>query len=100
MRRDVLQQFLDFDMYFYRTYKNGEIISRMTNDISAARNAVSGNVVMLARNLIMCIGNIIMLFLISFKLTCAVVVTIPIFGIFTVIYSRLSKKFEKIGQQY
>lgn len=39
-------------MTFYRRYRGGEIISRMTNDLSSAKAAVSGNMIVLAKNLI------------------------------------------------
>lgn len=33
MREDVLKSFLSFDLSFFNAYRNGEIISRMTNDL-------------------------------------------------------------------
>jgi subfamily B ATP-binding cassette protein MsbA len=98
MRHDVLQQFLEFDMTFYRKYRGGEIISRMTNDLASAKAAVSGNIIVFARNLIVSISTIIVLFILSFKLTFAVLSSMPIFTVSTMVYSRLAKKFEKIGQ--
>lgn len=93
MRRDVLKQFLQFDMHFFRKYRNGEIISRMTNDLNSAKAAVSGNIIMFARNLIVSISTISMLFMLSYKLTLAVVAVMPFFTISTIFYSRLSKKY-------
>ena len=98
MRHDVLAQFLEFDMAFFRKYRGGEIISRMTNDLASAKAAVSGNIIMFARNVIVSISTIIVLFVLSFKLTLAVLVSIPFYAVATSCYSRLSKKFEKISQ--
>ena len=86
-------------MHFFRKYRNGEIISRMTNDLQSAKAAVSGNIILFARNLIMTVCNIVMLLMLSYKLTMAVVGIMPFFTITTMFYTRLSKKFEKIGQQ-
>jgi ABC-type bacteriocin/lantibiotic exporter with double-glycine peptidase domain len=69
----------------------------MTNDLQSAKAAVSGNIIMFARNSIMVFINIIVLFILSWKLTFAVLVTMPFFTFATMIYTRLAKKFEKIG---
>lgn len=100
MREDVLKQFLSFDMNFFNKYRNGEIISRMTNDLQSAKSAVSGNIILLARNTITVLVNIVVLFMLSWKLTLAILSTMPVFSIITMLYSRLAKKFEKIGQDY
>lgn len=78
-------------MTFYRKYRGGEIISRMTNDLSSAKAAVSGNMIVVIRNSIVIIANIISLFILSYKLALAILVTLPLFTILTMFYSRLSK---------
>lgn len=100
MREDVLKQFLSFDLYFFHKYRNGEIISRMTNDLASAKAAVSSNVVLLARNSITLSITLSILFALSWRLAAALIATMPLFALCTTVYSRLSKKFEKIGQEY
>ena len=95
MREDVLKRFLSFDISFFNSYRNGEIISRMTNDLASAKSAVSGNFVVVARNIIMVFVDIGMLFSMSWKLTFAILSTMPVFTLISMFYSRLSKQFEK-----
>lgn len=87
-------------MTFYRKYRTGEIISRMSNDLASAKAAVSGNIIMFARNVILTLSTIFVLFFLSFRLTIAVLAPIPIFAMSTVFYSKLAKKMEKIGQSF
>ncbi|KAM3137480.1 hypothetical protein pb186bvf_010453 [Paramecium bursaria] len=99
MREDVLKRFLSFDISFFNSYRNGEIISRMTNDLASAKSAVSGNFVVVARNIIMVFVDIGMLFSMSWKLTLAILSTMPVFTLISMFYSRLSKQFEKQTQE-
>jgi ABC-type multidrug transport system fused ATPase/permease subunit len=69
----------------------------MTNDLESAKGAVSSNIINFARSLIMTVSTISMLFLLSYKLTIAVLSVMPFFTISTMFYTRFSKKYEKIG---
>ncbi|CAD8175805.1 unnamed protein product [Paramecium pentaurelia] len=100
MREDVLKSFLTFDLTFFNTYRNGEIISRMTNDLQSAKSAVSGNIILLIRNCCLTIFNIIILFALSWKVTLAILAPMPLYTVLTTIHTRLAKKFEKLGQEY
>ncbi|CAD8082149.1 unnamed protein product [Paramecium sonneborni] len=100
MREDVLKSFLSFDLTFFNTYRNGEIISRMTNDLQSAKSAVSGNIILLIRNCCLTIFNIIVLFALSWKVTLAILAPMPLYTVLTTIHTRLGKRFEKLGQEY
>ena len=98
MREDVLKRFLSFDLNFFNSYRNGEIISRMTNDLATAKNAVSGNVILLIRNSVMVVVNVCCLFSMSWKLTSALLLTLPFFILISIIHSKLTKKYGKISK--
>ncbi|CAD8126604.1 unnamed protein product [Paramecium sonneborni] len=100
MREDVLKSFLSFDLTFFHTYRNGEIISRMTNDLQSAKSAVSGNIILLIRNCCLTIFNIIILFALSWKVTLAILAPMPIYTVVGTIHTKLAKKFEKLGSEY
>lgn len=84
MREDVLKRFLSFDLNFFNSYRNGEIISRMTNDLASAKSAVSGNVLLFIRNSVMAVVNVCCLFSMSWKLTLAILTTIPFFMLISI----------------
>jgi ABC-type bacteriocin/lantibiotic exporter with double-glycine peptidase domain len=67
----------------------------MTSDLYAAKSAVSGNIINFFRNIIVCLSNIIVLLMLSWKLTFFVLATIPPFLLITAVYSRLLKLHEK-----
>ena len=100
MREDVLKSFLSFDLTFFNTYRNGEIISRMTNDLQSAKSAVSGNIILLIRNCCLTVFNIIILFYLNWKITLALLAPMPLYTIITTVHTRLAKKFEKLGTEY
>jgi subfamily B ATP-binding cassette protein MsbA len=97
MREDVLKSFLTFDLTFFNTFRNGEIISRMTNDLQSAKSAVSGNIILLIRNCCLTVFNIVILFALSWKVTLAIIAPMPLYTIITTVHTKLGKKFEKLG---
>lgn len=72
-------------------YKTGELISRLSNDINQAKSAISNNLTYLIRNIVNIIGSIVLLFMMSWKLTLIVLTIVPIYAVVTLQYTRKAK---------
>lgn len=81
------------DIYFFETYKTGEINSRLGSDITQAKSAVSNNVTFLLRNILTIMGNIVVLMAMSWKLTLLVLVIVPAYGLVTMIHNRKTEQY-------
>ena len=88
MKTDIYSKFIKHDVYFFEKYKSGELVSRLGNDINQAKSAVSNNLSFLIRNFVTIIANIIILFVMSWKLTLSVMTIIPFYMAVTIYYNR------------
>lgn len=88
MKLEIFAKFIKNDLYFFEQYKSGEFVSRLGSDINQAKSAVSNNLTYLLRNLFTCIGNIIFLFVMSWKLSLSIMTILPLYVAVTVYYSK------------
>jgi ABC-type multidrug transport system fused ATPase/permease subunit len=95
MRNDFYRRFMSNDLYFFEQYKSGELVSRLSSDVNQAKSAVSNNLTYLIRSVVIICSNIIILFTISWKLTCLVMMLVPIYSVITLQYSKRNKVLVK-----
>ncbi|KAL4482502.1 hypothetical protein ABPG72_001478 [Tetrahymena utriculariae] len=95
LKKDIFHKFVSYDVAFFEKNKTGDLMSRLGRDVSTARAAVSFNSTMLLRNFLLCISNIIMLFVLSWKVTLSIIPIIPSYYLVTKYYSYKSKQIEK-----
>lgn len=100
LRNECFEKFINYDIEFFDKRKTGELLSRLGSDISTLRMAVGANISTFCRNIILCGGCFVVMFILSWKLSLIVMFLVPIFMIFTTIFSRysqtLSKRFQNI----
>ncbi len=91
MKIDIYSKFIKNDMYFFEQYKSGEFVSRLGTDINQAKSAISNNLTFLIRNFLTIISNIVILFVMSWKLTLAMMAILPFYIAVTIYYNRVYK---------
>ena len=95
MKTDIFSTFIKNDVNFFEIYKSGELISRLNNDINQAKSAISNNLTFLIRNIVNIIGTLIVLFVMSWRLTFIVLTIVPIYAFVTLQYTQKAKKLVK-----
>ncbi len=78
IRRAVFDHLMNMDVVFFDTNRTGELISRITSDVSIVRGALDSSLPVVLRSGVMLAGAVIMMFVTSFYLAAAVVIIIPI----------------------
>ena len=63
---------------FFESRKTGEITSRLTSDVAVVQSTVSQSVAQVAGQTLTLIGGVVLLFVISAKLSAAVLVVLPV----------------------
>lgn len=91
LKRDIFAAFVGYDIAFFEKNKTGDLMSRLGRDVATAKAAVSFNSTMLLRNLLLCLSNVVMLFVLSWKVTLAIIPIIPAYYVVTKVYSFKSK---------
>lgn len=78
IRRAVFSRILTLSPSFYEGTRTGEIISRLTNDVTLVQTVIGWGFSMFLRNALMMIGATIMLIVTSPKLAALIVVGVPL----------------------
>ena len=98
IRKDMYDKILRLTPGFYEENRTGEIISRITADITLLQSVLSSTISVAARNSIMLVGSLVMLCFFSLKLTLMMLLIIPVVIVPIVYFGRKLKKAAKIYQ--
>ena len=91
MRNDFFRKFLENDLYFFELHKSGQLVSRLSSDVNQAKSAISNNLTLITRTIVIIGSNLVILFIISWILTLFILLLVPIYVLITVHYSRRNK---------
>ena len=78
LRKGVYAHVLTLDQAFFLKTRTGEVLSRMTTDISIVENVVGSSASMALRNGLTLVGAIFLLAFVSWKLTLLVLLLVPV----------------------
>ena len=92
IRVQVYSHLQKLSLQFYADHRTGEIVSRLTNDVSLLQNAVTNNLIALLRQLLTLIGGAIFLFILDWRLTLIILAGIPVVTLTMVTLGRKIRK--------
>lgn len=98
IRRDVFAHVTMLSASFYDANRSGEIISRLTADTTQIKSAVGATTSVALRNLILCLGAGVMMFITSPKLSGLVLAAIPLIVFPMVGFGRKVRKRSRLAQ--
>ncbi len=78
LRKGLFGRILTLDPAFYASMRTGEVLSRLTTDIALVETLLTTSVSFALRNFLTLIGGIILLFVVSPKLTGMVLLVVPL----------------------
>ncbi|MEM7115515.1 MAG: ABC transporter transmembrane domain-containing protein [Chloroflexota bacterium] len=88
IRIELYSHLQRLSLRFYAENRTGEIVSRITNDVSLLQEAITNNLVALLRQIIMLIGASALLFYLNWQLTVVILAGIPIITLIIVTLGR------------
>lgn len=80
LRTSVYQRFLKLPVSFFTEQRKGDMMSRISNDITNVENSIMGSLVEFVYSPFMIISSLVTLFLLSPKLTLFSLIVFPIMG--------------------
>jgi ATP-binding cassette subfamily B protein len=98
LRRDVFAHLINSSAHFFETAKIGEMISTVSNDLAILQSVISSSLSILLRNTLILIGGIVMLLIMSAKLTLFVFLIIPLTVLPIIFLGKKLKKLSRISQ--
>ena len=78
IRVDIFTHLQSLPLSFYADRRTGELVSRITNDVSLLQQAITSNLVILLRQIITIIGAAALLFWLDWRLTLIILLVVPV----------------------
>jgi subfamily B ATP-binding cassette protein MsbA len=98
IRVQIYSHLQALSLKYFADHRTGEVVSRLTNDVSLLQNAVTGNLVALLRQAVTLIGASVLLFWLNWRLTLIILTGIPIISLTMVALGRQIRKAAKAVQ--
>jgi ATP-binding cassette subfamily B protein len=100
LRKELAEKINRMPMKYFDTKTHGEVLSRVTNDIDTLSQSLNQSMAQLITSVIMIIGVLVMMLSISWIMTLAAVIILPISMAFMSIIMKKSQKYFKSQQKY
>lgn len=100
LRRELSEKMNRLPMNYYDTKTNGEILSRVTNDVDTLSQSLNQSVTQVITSVTMLIGIIVMMLTISPLMTGATILILPLSMILISLIVKKSQKYFQEQQEY
>ena len=94
----VFSSIIQQEIGFFDANRTGELLNRLSSDPTAIRAAVTTDLSLVLRTSGQMIGGLIILFVISWKLTLLMLSVVPLITLFGVWYGKYVKRLSKLVQ--
>jgi ATP-binding cassette subfamily B protein len=98
LRREVFDHVTRLSPSFFDVNQSGEIVSRLTADTTQIKSAVGATASVALRNIILCLGGVVMMIVTSPKLSSIVLLAIPLIVFPLVAFGRSVRKRSRAAQ--
>lgn len=92
LRNSIIEKINRLPINFFHTLSNGEVMSRITNDVDSVSNSLQQCLTQIVSALVTLIGVLVMMLSISWKLTLVAIIMLPFSGICTALVVGVSQK--------
>ncbi|MCC9168355.1 ABC transporter ATP-binding protein [Pontibacter harenae] len=98
LRRALFEKISTLHVGYFNNQRKGDLLSSLSNDVNEIENSVVSSVQVVFREPLMLIGYMVVLFMISAKLTLFTLLVLPISGSVIAFISRKLRRDAKKGQ--
>ncbi len=98
LRRDTFNHVISLSAAFFETARVGDILTRLTSDISLLQALIGSAISQWLRNAILLIGALTMLLVTSAKLAGIVLLVVPLVVVPLVLFGRREKRLSRAAQ--
>lgn len=95
IRQEVYEHLMGLSLSFFNDRRTGELVSRVTNDVSLLQAAITENLVALLRQAVMLVGAAVLLFWLNWQLTVIILIGIPLVSLTMVFLGRRIRRASK-----
>lgn len=100
LRLELNDKLSRLPLKYFDGHTNGEVLSRMTNDIDTISGTLQQSLTQLIQSIFQIIGYIVLMLTYSVVLTLIVLCTLPLYILVTMVIARHSQKYFKAQQMH
>ncbi|HEY0897308.1 MAG TPA: ABC transporter transmembrane domain-containing protein [Sphingobacteriaceae bacterium] len=98
IRRDTYFKLITLPMNFFSNRRVGELNSRISSDLSQIQDTITTTLAEMIRQIVLLVGGIVMLFIVSHKLTFLNLIILPILVVAAVFFGRFIRNISRQAQ--
>lgn len=98
IRRDTYFKLVTLPMDFFANRRVGELNSRISADLSQIQDTLTTTFAEVIRQLVLMVGGVVLLVVVSIKLTLAVLAILPVLIAFAVVFGRFIRNLSRQAQ--
>ena len=99
-RRDIEEKINRMPLKYFDTTTHGEVLSRITNDVDTINQTLSQSLTQIITSAVTVVGVLVMMLSISWQMTLAALIVIPLSMVAVSLIIRQSQKYFKQQQDY
>ena len=100
MRLNLYNHLLEMSLGFFSRRRVGELVSRISSDVTIMRTALTSNINTLLQQTLIAIGSIAIMFVINFRLTLFILVLTPLIGVLGALFGLwLQRRSTKVQDE-
>ncbi len=92
LRLELYAHLQALSLGFYSTRRVGELISRLSNDVTQVRSGLTSNINTLLQQLLIAVGSLIIMIVINWRLTVFTIVLVPTVAVLGTIFGRVLRR--------
>lgn len=93
LRIRLFEHLQGLSLSFYNERRTGELVSRLTNDVSTVRNVVTSDISTALSQALTFVGALILIIITDWRLTLFMFALIPLIMLFAILFGRRLRKF-------
>jgi ATP-binding cassette, subfamily B, multidrug efflux pump len=100
LRKQISEKISRLPLKYFDTRTHGEVLSRVTNDVDTISNTLNQSLSQIVSSVVTIIGVLVMMFSISWIMTIAALVILPVSFTIIIFVAKRSQKYFKKQQDY
>jgi ATP-binding cassette subfamily B protein len=99
-RRDIAEKINRMPLRYFDGTNHGEVLSRVTNDVDTVSQTLNQSLSQIITSTVSVVGSLVMMLTISWQMTLAALIVIPLSAMLTMLIIGRSQKYFKQQQEY
>jgi subfamily B ATP-binding cassette protein MsbA len=92
LRLELYRHLQELSLGFFAKRRVGELVSRLSNDVTMIRSALTNNVNTLIQQVLIVVGSVVIMLALNWRLTLFVLVLAPLIGVLGAVFGRVLRR--------